>query len=134
MEVLNVQYRMAPAIRHFPSAHFYNGRLMDGPQITQRPKEPWQLDSSLGSYAFYNVTSGREHRAQGQKSLENRKEAELAVALYTILESLATVPGPGVLELYRRCCVITPYKAQVQCIQNEFRKAGYVRKGPSYPS
>jgi len=28
--MLRVQYRMHPAIRQFPSAHFYAGRLEDG--------------------------------------------------------------------------------------------------------
>ncbi len=28
--MLSVQYRMHPAIRQFPSAHFYGGRLEDG--------------------------------------------------------------------------------------------------------
>ena len=30
VSVLSVQYRMHPAIRAFPSAHFYGGRLQDG--------------------------------------------------------------------------------------------------------
>lgn len=33
--MLDVQYRMKPEISHFPSKHFYNGRLSDGPNVVR---------------------------------------------------------------------------------------------------
>lgn len=34
---LNIQYRMAPKIRNFPSTRFYSGRLKDADSILTRP-------------------------------------------------------------------------------------------------
>ena len=31
--MLNVQYRMKPEISSFPSLKFYNGKIMDGPNV-----------------------------------------------------------------------------------------------------
>jgi senataxin len=37
---LNIQYRMTPQIRQFPSNRFYHGRLIDAASIAERQHPP----------------------------------------------------------------------------------------------
>jgi senataxin len=47
--MLDVQYRMHPLIREFPSNHFYDGRLVDGPNIGTRKHFRWHTSGSVPS-------------------------------------------------------------------------------------
>ena len=53
------RYRMHPSISMFPSAHFYEGRLLDDKSVAERPK------AGLGPaearpYMFVDVPHGQE--------------------------------------------------------------------------
>ena len=96
---LNIQYRMAPAIREFPSSRFYQGRLVDAPQLEQR-EMPAFLERFAGrNVAFVDVGFGREER-KGE-SYCNRGEAQVVSRLVQCLITPELSLG-----------VITPYQAQ----------------------
>jgi hypothetical protein len=66
--------RMHPAIRCFPSLHFYQNRLIDAPYIATHPDYSYHpshatrghnsalVDHRVCSYLFYNVIRGQETR------------------------------------------------------------------------
>ncbi len=94
VKMLNVQYRMHPEIRTFPSAYFYQGRLADGESVLREADQPppYYYTDLLKPYVVYDVAGGRE-QLQG-RSRSNEAEAQMALGLY--MELLAAVRGPGV--------------------------------------
>ncbi|KAJ1303188.1 hypothetical protein OPQ81_011387 [Rhizoctonia solani] len=81
VHLLSIQYRMHPTISAVPSRLFYNGRLLDGPDMDERTTQVWHASSLFGPYQFFDVAQGREE-AQSNHSQINRGEADAAVALY----------------------------------------------------
>ncbi|CAN0877354.1 Helicase SEN1 [Linum grandiflorum] len=114
--LLSVQYRMHPQIRDFPSRYFYQGRLTDSESVTKLPDEVYYKDPLLRPYLFYDVTHGRESHRGGSVSYQNIHEAQLCVQLYEHL--LKTVRSLGIGRI--TVGIITPYKLQLKCLQQEF--------------
>lgn len=85
VKLLNLQYRMHPAIRQFPSTHFYNGALCDAPPVASMPDADFYTHPLLKPYIFFDVSKGL-HQASA-KSISNALEAELAVGLFWALRS-----------------------------------------------
>jgi senataxin len=116
--LLSLQYRMHPAIRAFPSAYFYQGRLQDAPAVTHAPDEPfYALNPLLAPYAFFDVAGGRESRRGASNSVRNEAEAALAAALYGALR--ATLPAGAAAG---RVGVVTPYREQKKALAEAFCK------------
>ncbi|CAN0547209.1 unnamed protein product, partial [Ectocarpus sp. 12 AP-2014] len=119
VHMLTVQYRMHPEIRAFPSARFYNGRLTDAPCVRDQAAIPAPSPSSeatgalalppLGPcfppFLLVDVSSGSERRAGS--SYQNPREASFVSAFLARLSGVVRVG------------VITPYRGQVHCIQQE---------------
>ena len=75
--LLNVQYRMHPTISQFPNNEFYNGLILDGPNVINRPRENRFLKGDMyGSYSFINVDSAKE---EFDNNYSTRNMAEVAV-------------------------------------------------------
>ncbi|KAF0891411.1 hypothetical protein E2562_009840 [Oryza meyeriana var. granulata] len=105
--LLNMQYRMHPAISIFPNLSFYDKKILDGPNVTQVRHE---RSFPFGPYSFINIQNGREDPGRSKRNM-----AEVA-AIRKILHNLCKAcvsTGEGV-----SVGIICPYAAQVEAIQN----------------
>ncbi|KAK6243972.1 hypothetical protein QUC31_010381 [Theobroma cacao] len=113
-QLLNVQYRMHPAISSFPNKEFYDGKILDAPNVKDRSHEKHFLHGSMyGTYSFINVTCGKEQFDH----LHSRKNmVEVAVVCKLVANLFKEFTGTR-----QRVCigVISPYKAQVHAIQEK---------------
>ena len=109
----SIQYRMHPDISHLPSQVFYDGKLLDGPDMAEKTRRPWHTHSNFGPYKFYNVQSGLEE--QSGHSIRNTAECSVAVSLYEQLRR----EFPSV-DLDFRIGVVSMYKAQVKALRQLF--------------
>ncbi|KAJ6405201.1 hypothetical protein OIU84_013221 [Salix udensis] len=114
--LLSVQYRMHPQIRDFPSQYFYQGRLTDSESVANLPDETYYKDPLLRPYLFYDVTHGRESHRGGSVSYQNMHEAQFCLQLYEHLQKSIKSLGMGRISVG----IITPYKLQLKCLQQEF--------------
>ena len=124
--MLNQQYRMHPAISHFPRHIFYGGDLMDGPNV-QKPDYGDPLSSILHQrlpilkpFMILDLDSSEE---RGGTSLANPSEAQLCVSVYRQLQQAS-----GGESAKSRVAVITPYAQQRRLLESLFREA----LGPDY--
>jgi len=71
---------MHPEICKFPSLHFYDNKLLNGSQMSNK-SAPFHQISGLGPYVFYDIIDGQEVRGKssGVMSLCNEHEADAAV-------------------------------------------------------
>ena len=113
VHLLDTQYRMHPEISLFPSATFYDGRLLDGPNMAPLRKRPWHASSLLGPYWFFDVAG--QHQSVGH-SLVNHAEIELASKLYDRL--LADFSSK--FDFKSKIGIITPYKSQLRELKRFF--------------
>nr|GEU86709.1 uncharacterized ATP-dependent helicase C29A10.10c-like [Tanacetum cinerariifolium] len=59
--LLNIQYRMHPTISLFPNIEFYDGKLVDTPDVNETSRERCFLEGGMyGSYSFINVDLAKE--------------------------------------------------------------------------
>eukprot|EP00854_Cymbomonas_tetramitiformis_P001457 gene1457-2079_t len=95
--MLTEQYRMHPAIRQFPSAFFYHGRLTDSESVTSRApaaaEDQYTDRAPLFPYVLFDVAAGRETRVGGGGSMQNPMEADLAVSLCREILRRVDVPS-----------------------------------------
>jgi senataxin len=113
VHLLDTQYRMHPEISLFPSATFYESRLLDGPDMAGLRKRPWHATDILGPYWFFDVAG--QHRSIGH-SLINRSEIELASRLYDRLMSSYSKQ----FDFRGKIGIITPYKSQLRELKSFF--------------
>ena len=104
---------MHPEISLLPSRVFYQGKLLDGPDMDVKTGQPWHLQEMFGPYKFFNV-AGQEETGRSH-SLINRSECQIAVALYSRLckEFLGS-------DLNFRVGVISMYRAQIVELKRAF--------------
>ncbi|XP_057535816.1 uncharacterized protein LOC130813918 isoform X2 [Amaranthus tricolor] len=117
--MLTEQYRMHPEICHFPSLHFYDGKLLNGVPTSSKTA-PFHKTSGLGPYVFYDVRDGQEcyGKNSGSSSLYNEGEADAAIELVKNLQK--RYPSEFVGE---RIGIITPYKSQLSLLRSRFSNA-----------
>nr|XP_024386396.1 uncharacterized protein LOC112287553 isoform X3 [Physcomitrium patens]XP_024386398.1 uncharacterized protein LOC112287553 isoform X3 [Physcomitrium patens] len=111
--MLSTQYRMHPEIRRFPSAHFYDNQLTDG-LVEGSRKAPFHSEWCFAPYVFFDVVDGFS-RTTNSNSLINDAEADAALNIYRFL--LQRYPKE---TNSRSFSVITPYKQQLNVIQQRF--------------
>ncbi|KAJ7543413.1 hypothetical protein O6H91_09G037300 [Diphasiastrum complanatum] len=63
-DLLNIQYRMYPAISSFPSRYFYDGQVKDGYYVTSQSCKELQ-QTLFGPYVFIDTRDGREEKDGG---------------------------------------------------------------------
>jgi senataxin len=125
-EMLNVQYRMNPAISAFPSSRFYNSKIANGENVCSP-----QYGNGTGllqgrPYTFLQVDSGREEQGMGG-SYRNASEAHTVVDMVTRLQAIAQQSNPGDRSSWHsadRIRIITFYQAQVALIKRLLRERG----------
>ncbi|KAL8103849.1 hypothetical protein AgCh_028151 [Apium graveolens] len=125
--LLKIQYRMHPDISRFPNKVFYDNQILNGPNVTEKSYHKHFYKRNIfgfGSYAFLNISNGREeidNRNSRKNTVEVAVVAELVRRLYK--ESLSKKQKVSV-----GC--IAPYSSQVQAIQEKLGDA-YSREAGS---
>lgn len=126
--MLNVQYRMHPEIRKFPSDYFYHGRLVDASYVRDMaefdPKKEILRLADLNPCTFYNIC-GREEKLGS--SFTNAIEIDVIVRLIRRLydvtcSSMETSNKDLFAEKVGSIAVISPYKGQVHNLRKELAK------------
>ena len=107
---------MHPEISRLPSNLFYGGRLQDGPEMALKTKKPWHVNAKFGTYKFYNVARGQEQKGS-HRSLVNRTESQIAVALYNRL-----ITEYSSYDFEYKVGVVSMYRAQVGEIRRAFEQ------------
>lgn len=114
VHLLDTQYRMHPEISMFPSAAFYDSKLLDGPDMTNLRRRPWHQSDILGPYRFFDVLGAHQSAPRGH-SLINVAEVEVALKLYERL----TTDCRG-YDFHGKLGIITPYKSQLRELRSRF--------------
>ncbi|KAF2762403.1 hypothetical protein EJ05DRAFT_533967 [Pseudovirgaria hyperparasitica] len=117
VHLLDTQYRMHPEISAFPSASFYDGRLLDGADMASLRKRPWHDNPILGPYRFFDV-KGQHSAAPKGHSLINIEEINFALQLYDMLNTTYR----GGFDIRGKVGIITPYKSQLRELKSRFSR------------
>ncbi|KAF9561362.1 hypothetical protein CPC08DRAFT_750035 [Agrocybe pediades] len=113
VHLLSIQYRMHPDISILPSRVFYDGRLLDGPNMAIKTKQPWHSHDKFGVYKFFNISWGLEE--SNGHSIKNLAECRIAVDLYARLrQEFSSV------DFDFRIGVVSMYKAQINALRTSF--------------
>ena len=104
---------MHPEISLLPSRVFYHGKLLDGPDMDVKTRQPWHLQERFGPYKFFNV-AGQEEVGRSH-SLINKTECQMAVALYARL-----CQEFSKFDFNFRVGVISMYRAQIDVLKRAF--------------
>ncbi|KAL3632175.1 hypothetical protein CASFOL_025159 [Castilleja foliolosa] len=117
--MLTEQYRMHPEISRFPSSHFYEGKLLDGEQMSGK-NASFHETGCLGPYVFFDIIDGQELRGKNAASLSiyNESEADAAVEVLRFFKKSYPSEFSG-----GRIGVITPYKRQLSLLRSRFSSA-----------
>ena len=122
--LLDVQYRMHPVLREFPSARFYDDRLNDGCQAADRPAPAGILWPDWDHPFAFIPLEGVEDEEQEGGSRSNPIEA---ARIYDLVQGLL-LPGD---VLASDVGIITPYSGQVRALCDIFdRNKGREQGGP----
>ncbi|KAI3712737.1 hypothetical protein L1987_71302 [Smallanthus sonchifolius] len=109
---------MHPSISQFPNAEFYNGQILDGPNVIDKAREKRYLKGDMyGSYSFINVESGKE---EFDKNNSTKNMVEVVV-IAEMVENLFKESISRKQNVTVGC--ISPYKAQVDAIQAKLGKS-----------
>ncbi|KAE8038055.1 hypothetical protein FH972_010601 [Carpinus fangiana] len=110
--LLNIQYRMHPAISFFPNSKFYHKQILDSPNVKRKSHEKLYLSWPMfGPYSFINI-GGREEKDDVERSWRNMLEVAVVMKILQKLYK-AWVGSEQKLSVG----VISPYAAQVVAIQ-----------------
>ncbi|KAL2459870.1 uncharacterized protein Fot_54614 [Forsythia ovata] len=115
--LLDMQYRMHPAISHFPNSNFYLNKILDAPSVKDKSYERSYLAGRMfGPYSFINVLGGKEEMDDFKHSRRNMVEVAVTVK---IVQKLFKEWNGSQEKL--SIGVISPYAAQVVAIQDKLR-------------
>ncbi|KAF5579291.1 NAM7-nonsense-mediated mRNA decay [Fusarium pseudocircinatum] len=132
--MLDTQYRMHPRLCEFSSGQFYEGKLKSG--ITSSARPPIKSDFPFPPARVTNQKGGSGMGMQdyeraifincdakempGQKSKENRGQAELCLHICKLLTS-----GPGTDGPSHSIVVLTPYTRQAEVLKRMLSSIPY---------
>ncbi|KAJ3689679.1 hypothetical protein LUZ61_018843 [Rhynchospora tenuis] len=112
--LLDTQYRMHPSISLFPNNRFYDGKVLDGPNVLEHGYNNKYLNFIFGSYAFVNIADGREETDDVGKSWRNWIEVAVVVHLIkNLYESWKKIKRKLTVG------IVSPYAAQVRTIKKK---------------
>jgi len=114
VHLLDTQYRMHPEISLFPSRAFYDGKLLNGPNMARLRTQPWHQSGILGPYRFFDVQGAHQSAPRGH-SLVNLAEIEVALKLFERL-----VTDCKGYDFTGNVGIITPYKSQLRELRSRF--------------
>ncbi len=98
--MLNVQYRMHPVIRQFPSEYFYENKLIDAPSA-------YSMDCAA-PLVLYDLMNSKEDSSGNSY----KNEVEISFIVNLLLSNLDDWKNQSV-------AIITPYKAQLSRLKQE---------------
>lgn len=105
--LLNVQYRMHPAISRWPRMQFYNGDVIDGPNVESSAyHKEWHC--TFPPLSVYDLTAGGEELHE-HGSKYNEAEAVLVRRIIAEIRALKTPLTVG---------IISPYSAQIMMLDH----------------
>ncbi|KAG5240587.1 P-loop containing nucleoside triphosphate hydrolases superfamily [Salix suchowensis] len=118
--LLDMQYRMHPAISCFPNSEFYFNQILDAPNVKRKSYKKHYIPGPMfGPYSFINVIGGREELDDVGHSRKNM--VEVAIVLKLLRGLYKAWSGQKV-----RVGVISPYTAQVVAIQEKLVKVSSI--------
>ena len=119
--MLDVQYRMNPAISSFPTFRFYESKVSNGGNVS---RSDYMGDVALldgKPFTFLQVAGDEEQVAGG--SFRNNLEAVTVVELISQLRAAAIRTNPNWFSS-DRVRIITFYQAQVNLLMKELKRKG----------
>lgn len=121
--MLDVQYRMSPAISAFPSTTFYDSKLHNGQNVSS-PSYKGEI-SIIGPqpYTFINVNGSGESRASSG-SYYNAAEANAVLRLVQIIQDASRNVKMRNWASNEKIRIITFYSGQVRAIKDLLRSRG----------
>ncbi len=114
--MLTTQYRMHSTIREFPSARFYDNRLEDGCNDSERPPAAGFLWPDWNKPVAFVPVHGSEIQDPTSSSKSNMDEAAMVVQIVNDLLAAGDLSPEDV-------GVISPYSGQVRLIRQLFDEA-----------
>jgi len=115
VHMLEIQYRMHPAISRFPCCHFYAERLKDGIGASDREAlDGFQWPKAENPMCFVSIHG---HESGNGTSFENHQEAEQVVYIVQNMLRSGRNQPPDI-------GVVSPYGAQVRLIRKLLMRAG----------
>lgn len=84
--MLKEQYRMHPAISHFPNQQFYKGAVVNGPVVKSKTYRT-PCEDVFGPFAFIDVEKGKETKDETSGGWINLVEAEFVQHLIMKIRS-----------------------------------------------
>src|SRR5579862_4957340 len=115
--LLSIQYRMNPEISRFPSLKFYDGKLIDGPDMASATSREWHQSTLFRPYSFFNVHGGSQERGSRGVSLMNKAEVQVALNIYDRLRR-----DFSHIDFAGKIGIVTPYKEQLRELLRQFRR------------
>ncbi|CAH9094296.1 unnamed protein product [Cuscuta epithymum] len=113
--MLDVQYRMHPAISRFPNSCFYHNQLHDAPNVLRKNYERQYLQGSMfGPYSFISLPNGKEEFGDIGYSKRNMVEVAIVIKIVQNLFKFWCDTGNKL-----SIGVISPYAAQVIALKHK---------------
>lgn len=106
--ILNVQYRMHPAISQFPSSHFYKSRVKNGANVVGPSHHAKASLLTEAPYVFWQVRGADSENEAGSRF--NLLEVDAVISLVEDLRNSHSVDWCNNSDRFR---IITFYQAQV---------------------
>ena len=119
--MLDVQYRMNPAIASFPALHFYNSKVINGDNVSHSNYKAAATLLDGKPYTFLQIAGAEEQVAGG--SYRNRLEAAAVVNLICQLRAATSTTDPSWFSS-DRVRIITFYQAQVTLLTSALKNQG----------
>ncbi|CAH9101363.1 unnamed protein product [Cuscuta europaea] len=113
--MLDVQYRMHPAISRFPNSCFYQNQLRDAPNVqTKAYGRRFLLGRMFGPYSFISLPNGKEELDDVGQSKRNMVEVAIVIKIVHNLFKFWRDTGNEI-----SIGVVSPYAAQVVALKDK---------------